>query len=173
MIIVYTPEDGEPEQYDVKALVTSEASIVSRTIEQTWNQIKDGLGEDDLDAMRGIVWILKKRHDPTLRFGAFDPPVTSLETRMDKPEIVDYIRNAVEIRDTQPEIELEQIAYALRDLPDAAADPEHARTAIREMTTEAPKDPEPEPGQLPGGPEPLPGSSPGPSSTSTPTGPST
>lgn len=137
MIIVYTPADGgEPERYDQRDLLVSEASIVSRTIDKTWGEIKQGLGEEDLDSMRGIVWVLKKRHQPTLRFKDFDPSVDDMETRFDKREIVDYVENAISIRASEPDVTMEQIAHILRDLPSAAADPEHARATIAELTAE-------------------------------------
>ncbi|MET4925462.1 hypothetical protein P3L51_24435 [Streptomyces sp. PSRA5] len=143
MIIVYTPAGGgEPEQYDQRDLLVSEASIVSRTIDKTWGEIKQGLGEEDLDSMRGIVWVLKKRHNPTLRFKDFDPGVDDMSTRFDKREIVDYVRNAVAVRASEPDVTMEQIAHILRELPDAAADPEHARATIAELTAEG-KDPAP------------------------------
>lgn len=143
MIIVYTPEGGEPEQYDARALKVSEASIVSRTIDQKWGEIKAGLPDEDLDAMRAIVWVLKKRTAPSLRFAEVDPGVDEMVTRFDRQEVVTYVENAFRIRDTDPDITSEQLAAALADFPAAAADRDHAEQVIAEMTAEAPKDPAP------------------------------
>jgi hypothetical protein len=134
VIIVYTPAGGEPEHYDVRSLKVSEVSIVQRTIEQKWPVIKEGLGEDDLDAMRGIVWVLKKRSNPSLRFGEFDPGVDEMVTRLDKTEVENYVTEAVAIATRDPDVTGEQIAHALRDLPPMALDPEHAQRVINEKT---------------------------------------
>ncbi|WP_327710023.1 hypothetical protein OG912_16745 [Streptomyces sp. NBC_00464] len=144
MIIVYTPEGGEPEQYDVRTLLSSEASIVGRTIDKTWPAIKEGLPLDDLDAMRGIVWVLRKRHAPTLRFAEFDPGVEELTTRYDKREIEDWVNNGFAYRATDPTVTIEQVVLALAEVPEAAADPEHARAYIEKCQAEAEgKDPSP------------------------------
>lgn len=148
MIIVYTPADGEPEQYDARTLLASEASIVARTVDMKWPQVKEGLPEEDLDAMRAVVWILKKRHTPTLRFGEFDPGVDDMITRFDKTEIENWIDGAFDAMGTDPEVTADKIAYALRKVPEAAADPEHAEAYIekcRAVAEAGGKDPEAEP----------------------------
>lgn len=150
MIIVYTPEGGEPEQYDVRTLKVSEASIVSRTIDQTWGEIKAGMPGENLDAMRAIVWVLKKRSNPSLRFAEVDPGVDEMVTRFDRQEVVTYVENALQLRTTDPEVTGEQLAEALAEFPAVAADRDHAERIIAEMTAEAPKDPAPEDEPAPG-----------------------
>lgn len=137
MIIAYTPQGGEPEHYDARTLLASEASIVARTIDLKWPQVKEGLTEDDLDSMRAVVWVLKKRHEPTLRFGDFDPGVEELTHLYDKQEIEDWIDNGFVIGLSDPDISPEQVALALRKAPESAADPEHARAYIEKCRAEA------------------------------------
>ncbi|MDJ0461552.1 hypothetical protein [Streptomyces sp. H27-C3] len=144
MIIIYTPEGCEPEQYDAGALKVSEVSIVQRTIDQTWTQIKAGLPEEDLDAMRGIAWVLKKRTHPSLRWGDFDPGVDEMTTRFDNKEVRAYIENALAIRATDPTITNEAMAEALSGFPDAAVDPAMAEALIKELIAASPKDLPPE-----------------------------
>lgn len=170
MIIVYTPEGGEPEHYDARSLVVSEVSIVSRTIDQKWPAIKEGLAEDDLDAMRGVAWVLKKRTTPSLRFGEFDPGVDEMVTRLDKTEVENYVTEAVKIATQDPEVTGEQIAVALKDLPGIAFDPAHAEAVIKEMTAD-PKDteaqePSDEPPTEPDEADPIPASTSSDASTS-------
>ncbi|MET8478168.1 hypothetical protein ABZV68_13295 [Streptomyces clavifer] len=148
MIIVYTPEGGEPEHYDARTLLASEASIVARTVDMKWPQVKEGLPDEDLDAMRAVVWILKKRHAPTLRFGEFDPGVDEMVTRFDKTEIENWISGAFDLVGTDPEVTAEKIGHALREVPDSAVDPEHARAYLEQRLADAEsggKDPEAEP----------------------------
>lgn len=142
MIVVYTPKDGEPEHYDATTLVVSEASIVQRTIDMKWAEIQDGLERDDLDAMRGIVWVMKKRSQPSLRYGDFDPGVTQMVTRMDKQEVSAWLERAWNsfLANGDTDVTPEKFAeIVLRDLPGIAADPEHARALVAEKTA-APKE---------------------------------
>lgn len=150
MIIVYTPEGGEPESYDARSLRVSEASIVQRTVDMKWAEIQAGLHEEDLDAMRGVVWVLKKRSQPSLRFGEFDPGIDEMVTRMDKREVTDYVEGAFGMVDTTPELTREAVAHALREIPTAAADPEHAQALIARLAEAVPKDED----QVTGSPEP-------------------
>ncbi|MFJ7049050.1 hypothetical protein ACIQVC_37430 [Streptomyces sp. NPDC101112] len=145
MIVIYTPADGEPEHYDANDLLVSEASIVQRTIDMKWDQIKPGLEAEDLDAMRGIVWILKKRHQPNLRFGEFDCRVGEMVTRMSRREVTDYVENAFAMVGAEPEATRERVAEILAELPDtAAADPEHARELIARLARDPKDQPAPE-----------------------------
>jgi hypothetical protein len=144
LIIVYTPADGEPEHYDATSLKVSEASIVQRTVDMKWQDILKGLQVDDLDAMRGIVWAIKKRSQPTIRYGDFDPGVTEMTTRMDNREVELWVEQAFATADD--ELDAETMARVLLSrMPDVAADPDHARAVI-EAKARVPKDPEsPEP----------------------------
>ncbi|MFE1925793.1 hypothetical protein ACFW91_24880 [Streptomyces asoensis] len=144
MIIVYTPSGGEPEHYDASTLKVSEASIVQRTVDMKWAEITAGLESDDLEAMRGIVWVLKKRTNPSLRWGDFDPGVTEMSGRLSKAEVEAYIDNAFAMVDTDPDVTHERVDAILRGrLPLLAAEPEHA-LALLDARAQDPKDPEPE-----------------------------
>jgi hypothetical protein len=168
MIVVYTPAGGEPEHYDASTLRVSEASIVQRTVDMKWQEILEGLERDDLDAMRGIVWVLKKRSQPSLRFGEFDPGITEMTTRMDNKEIAAWIDNALAVVDTEGELSMEQIQRIILDrLPSVAIDPERARELVISRT-QGPKDPQSEQEQA--SPEtPAPDPSPTSSTPETPT----
>ncbi|MFE9309520.1 hypothetical protein ACIQCF_04490 [Streptomyces sp. NPDC088353] len=131
MIVVYTPEGGQPEHYDASSLRVSEAAIVQRTVDMKWQDIKEGLERDDLDAMRGIVWVIKKRSQPSLRFGEFDPGVDEMVSRMDRREVEAYVDTAFAATLDDSELTPEMVAGILLErLPDVAADPEHARALI-------------------------------------------
>lgn len=139
MIIIYTPEGGEPEEYDARSLKVSEATLVQNSIGMKWAAISKGLEVEDLDAMRGIVWVLKRRSNPKLRIADVDPGVDEMVTRLSKREVTEYVEEAVRIAETNPEATREDIALALAELPSAAADPEHAEQLLAELV-QAPKD---------------------------------
>ncbi|MFI6103158.1 hypothetical protein [Streptomyces sp. NPDC051310] len=137
MIVIYTPQGGEPEHYDARTLLVSEASIVSRTIDKKWGEIKTGLEQEDLDAMRGVVWVLKKRTQPALRWGEFDPGVEDMVARMDDKEIRAWLEGALTIRAQEPEITDEEFAAVAERMVQQAADPDRAREVLAELIEEA------------------------------------
>lgn len=143
MIVVYTPEDGgEPQHYDASTLRTSEATILQRTVDMKWQQIVESLGRDDLDAMRGIVWIIKKRTAPTMRFGDFDPLVTELTSKMSNKEISDFLEALFAEGVANEELTTGQVAEILRARVDeAAVDPAFARQLVDRLEAEAEADP--------------------------------
>jgi hypothetical protein len=134
VIVVYTPEGGEPEHYDASSLRVSEAAIVQRTVDMKWQEILSGLEQDDLDAMRGIVWVIKKRTQPGLRFGEFDPGVTELTSRMDNKEIQRWLDATLDAVD--PELDWETIEGIIGPrLAEVAVDPEYARQLLDARAT--------------------------------------
>jgi hypothetical protein len=137
LIIVYTPQGGEPEQYDARTLRVSEASIVSKTVGKPWGEIKAGLATDDLDAMRGIVWALKKRAQPALRFGDVDPGVEEMVVRLDHEEVRNWIASALAVRAQDPEVTDSDFDAAMAAMLNAAADREHAEQLLAEMVEDA------------------------------------
>ncbi|MHB9862191.1 hypothetical protein [Streptomyces sp. YIM S03343] len=143
MIVVYTPTDGAPEHHDATSLKVSEASIVQRTIDMKWQEILKGLEVDDLDAMRGVVWALKKRTQPTLRFGDFDPGVGEMTTRMDMRETEAYIDSYFVLGERSGELTPDEVAEVLRSrMPEASIDPDRAHALIDAKLT-GPKAEEP------------------------------
>ncbi|MEU1275339.1 hypothetical protein [Streptomyces sp. NPDC005799] len=140
MIIQYAPKEGEPEQFDARSLRTSEASIAQRTTGMKWGEIEGGLDTDDPEAMRVIVWVIKKRSQPSLRYGDFDPLIGELTTRMDQREVTEYVENAFAMAETDPEVSREDVAKVLQRVVTVAADPEHAERLIAEMAR-GPKEP--------------------------------
>ena len=142
MIIVYSPAGGEPEHYDANSLKVSEASIVSRAIDMKWAEIKEALNEDDIDAMRGVVWVIKKRSQPSLRFGEFDPGINEMTTRFDKDEAARVIDNAFDMIAEQDDPESEAVHKALAGLVEACADREHAQALVDARMAAGPKEPD-------------------------------
>ncbi len=135
MFVVYTPSPGaEPEHYDASSLKVSEASILQRVVEMKWQDVLRGLEQDDLDAMRGIVWVIKKRSMPSLRFGDFDPGVNDMTTRMDNGEIERWIDNTLGMADEDLDWASVEEIVAER-VKAAALNPDHALTYL---TSKAP-----------------------------------
>ncbi|WP_314411360.1 hypothetical protein [Streptomyces sp. DSM 40484] len=164
MFVVYTPSGAEPEYYDASSLKVSEAGILQRTVGMKWQELLGGLEQDDLEAMRGIVWVLKKRSTPSLRFDDFDPGVNDMTTRMDRGEIERWVDNSLSMADE--DLDWATVEKIVGDRVEAAAlDPEHARAYLASRAP-GPKAPTPGEGDGAAQPESLPATAPSQSPTS-------
>jgi hypothetical protein len=137
LIIEYTPEGGEPQRFDAGRLRASEIQVIERTADGRWADIKEAMSEGDVNALRTVAWVIKKRQEPSLRFGAFDPFEDELRVRLDAREVRAYAERIFDKYGSDPD----DLAAAFEELRDVAADSEACETAIADVT--APKDPEP------------------------------
>ncbi|MGW2203421.1 hypothetical protein [Streptomyces sp. NPDC001774] len=135
MIIVYTPAEGEREEFDAKTLKVSEVGIVARTIDQPLSRqaIHTGLSEEDLDVMRGIAWVIKKRSHPSLRFGDLDPGYEEMCTRLDRKEVEQWAETTAQVAWQQPDATPETVMARLLIVPATALDREHAQALIERL----------------------------------------
>lgn len=137
MIIEYTPEGAEQQRFDAGRLRASEIQIVERTADGRWGEIKEAMSEGDINAMRTIAFVLKKRNEPSLRLADFDPFEDELRVRLDARETRAYAQQLFEKYQADPD----DLAAAFSELRDATADSEACEQAIADVT--APKDPAP------------------------------
>lgn len=136
MIIIYAPEGGAEEQrLDAGRLRASEIQVVERTADGRWPDIKTAMSEGDINALRTVAWVIKKRAEPSLRFAEFDPWEGELRVRLDDREVRAYAERLLGMYGSNPD----ELAAAFDELRDSAANPEAADAAITDVT--APKDP--------------------------------
>lgn len=131
VIIEYTPEGGERERFDAARLRASEIQIVERTADRRWVEIREGLGEGDVTAMRTVAWVIKKRAEPSLRYAEFDPFERELLIRLDASEVRAFAKELVKRYGEDPE----ELAEAFAELRDAAADSEACEAVIADVTS--------------------------------------
>lgn len=145
MIITYSPDGAEPQHFDAGRMKASEIQIIERTADERWDAIREAMSQGEINALRTVAWVIKKRAEPTLRFGDFDPWEGELRVRLDAREVRAYAERILAKYGTDPE----QLAEAFDELRDSAFDRADADTAIADVT--APKDPAPaeEPEPLP------------------------
>lgn len=150
MIIIYTPKDGAEQHFDAGRgqLRASEIQIIERTAPGRWADIKNGVSEGDINALRVVAWVIKKRGEPALRFNDFDPFEGELRSRLDAREVKAYAEALFEQYRADPD----DLAEAFDELRDGAFDRADAEAAIADVT--APKDPAP--AQAAPEPEPMP-----------------
>lgn len=137
MILIYSNDGGEPQRFDAGRLRASEIQVIERTADGRWAQIKEAAADGDINAMRVIAWVIKKRTESTLRFADFDPYEGELVARLDDREVRAFAEAIVEKYRVEPE----DLAEAFAELRDVAANPEKVDAVIAEVTT--PKDPAP------------------------------
>ncbi|MEU3426591.1 hypothetical protein [Streptomyces gardneri] len=134
MIIVHTPADGDVERFDFRSVRTSEASIITSLVsaDLSWQQVKARLHEDDPDVMRVIAFVIKKRSNPSLRIGDFDPAVDELAVKLDRKEIDGWAELAAE-RIGGFDGPAEMAELALGTILDEADDVDYARATIQRL----------------------------------------
>lgn len=138
MIIIYAPENGEEQHLDAGKLRASEIQIVERTAACRWKEIKAELRNGEMNATRTVAWVIKKRTEPGLRFGDFDPWEGELRVRLDAREVRAYAEAFFETYSSNPD----DLADAFDELRESAFNREDAEAAIADVT--APKAPAPE-----------------------------
>ena len=137
MIIHFLPQDGEPQRYDAGRLRASEIQKVESTAGANWRDVKEAMRNGDINALRTVAYVVRKRGEPTLKFGEFDPFEDELRVKLDDREVRHYAEGFVEKYGDSPE----DLADAFDELREAADNPEVAEQAIADVT--APKDPAP------------------------------
>lgn len=130
MIIVYTPEGGEPQNLNAGRLRTSEIQIIERTADRAWDALRDGLKDGDVTATRTVAWVIKKREDPSLRFAQFDPYEDELAVKLDDREVGNFAEALMKVYGDEPE----KLAGAWEELRDVAFNRDAADAAITEQT---------------------------------------
>ncbi|GAA4663271.1 hypothetical protein [Streptomyces youssoufiensis] len=125
MILVYAPDEGEAQRWDVATLriAATEAEAVERVTGLTWEEVKQGAQKGSMRALRALAWVLVKRGAPTLRYGQFDPATHELGVDYDADEraaIREAIATSTEVSEDEREALLAQIDAAEAEL--AAAD---------------------------------------------------
>ncbi|WP_098010492.1 hypothetical protein [Streptomyces sp. sk226] len=129
MIIIHTPEGGEPERLNAGRLRASEIQIAESNSNRTWDELQLGLRTRDITTLRVLGWVIKKRTNPTLRLTAFDPFEDELAVKLDSRETYRYAAQLFAQYGKNPE----DLAGAWEELREAADDPAVADAAIKEQ----------------------------------------
>lgn len=80
MILTYAPDDGDKQEWRFRGdrLMTTEAEAIEKVTAFTYADFGRKLLEGNPTARRAVVWVLRKRTEPTLRFGDVDFPMGAL-----------------------------------------------------------------------------------------------
>ena len=135
MIIIYTPEDGEEQQLNAGRLRTSEIQIAERITGMVWPDIRKGIKDGHVTAIRAVAWVLLKRTRPSLAFEAFDPFEDEFGVRLDQREVEAYAEIFIVDLSDKPD----ELQAAMAELQEAALDKDHAARTIAEAQEPGPK----------------------------------
>lgn len=141
MILFYSNDGGSTQRLDASRMRASEIQVIERTADGRWDDIRAAALEGEINAMRVIAWAVLKRATPTLRFGDFDPYEGDLRARLDDREMRVFAEQIYAKYGANPD----ELAEAIAELRDSAADPDTVDAAMADLM--APKDPAPAEGQ--------------------------
>ena len=102
-------------------LLTSEAEALEKVTGLSFTDWVNGLMSNQATACRGLVWILRKRTEPTLRYGAVDFPMGDLSIDFDAEEkslMRDQILASNALTDEERTQALEFLGFDPTEVPD-------------------------------------------------------
>jgi hypothetical protein len=91
VIVSYRHDDGTVEEVSTDDLSAIESSVIESATGLDWDDVDSALRQQQPTAMRAVLWVFRKRQQPTLRFTDFDLPGWKRRTkaRLEYPEILD------------------------------------------------------------------------------------
>jgi hypothetical protein len=129
LILIYAPEGGERRTWNLKEVrfMATEAEAVERATGMEWQEAKARVIKGSMVALRAVVWVLVKRDEPALRYGAFDPAEHEIGVDLDAEEwgvLREELANSDDMSDEQKALMLAQLdaEAATAEVPDADAD---------------------------------------------------
>jgi hypothetical protein len=135
VIVSYRQEDGTVEDVSTDDLSAIESSVIESATGMDWDDVDTALRQQAPTAMRAVLWVFRKRQQPTLRFSDFDLPGWKRRTkaRLEYAEILDMVEALLKNPESTDEV-VETMSGYMRTM---AHDPADVDKAFSEM---APKD---------------------------------
>jgi hypothetical protein len=106
VIRVYEDKDADPGKYDdypftPGKFLLSETILVEEEVNLTWPQVIAGVGAWRASALRGVIWILRKRSNPKLKLHEVELDAGNIEL-LDPDDMPEY--GYVAPADLEPEV---------------------------------------------------------------------
>lgn len=135
MIVSYKRDDGTVEEVSTDDLSAIESAAIESATDLEWDDVESALKGQRPTAMRAVLWVFRKRAEPTLRFSAFDVPgwKRRLKVSLGREEILDLMEALRDDKDTSDEKFEEMIGY-MRTM---AHDPADVDWAVAETAPKA------------------------------------
>jgi hypothetical protein len=100
MILVYAPEGGEPQEWEVDPtdFRMSEIKELELLSGKSWTDYWPSLGVKSVGDVRPLVYLLCKRDKPDVKYRDIDPRLREVELKFPEDE-VEMVRAAIEAND--------------------------------------------------------------------------
>ncbi|MFF4347529.1 hypothetical protein [Streptomyces sp. NPDC001530] len=136
MIVSYRREDGTVDEVSTDDLSAIESSVIENATGMEWDDIDTALRSQAPTAMRAVLWVFRKRQQPTLRFSDFDLPGWKRRTkaRLEYAEILDMVEALLKNPESTDEV-VERMTGFMKAM---AFDPADVDKAFEEMAPKAP-----------------------------------
>lgn len=136
MIVSYRQDDGSLLEVSTDDLSAIESSVIESATGLDWDDVDTALRSQAPTAMRAVLWVFRKRQQPTLRFSDFDLPGWRRRTkaRLEYAEIFDMVEALVKNPESTDEV-VERMTGFIRTMAHDEADVDKA------FAEAAPKDP--------------------------------
>jgi len=136
VIVSYRHEDGTVEEVSTDDLSAIESSVIESATGMEWDEVDSALRQQAPTAMRAVLWVFRKRQQPTLKFSEFDLAGWKRRTkaRMEYPEILDMVEALVKNPESTDEV-VERMTGFMRTM---AHDPADVDKAFAELAPKAP-----------------------------------
>ncbi|MCX4576524.1 hypothetical protein OHB41_25795 [Streptomyces sp. NBC_01571] len=148
MIVSYRQEDGTVEEVSTDDLSAIESSVIESATGLDWDDVDTALRHQAPTAMRAVLWVFRKRQQPTLRFSEFDLPGWKRRTKaqLEYAEIFDMVEALMK----NPEMTDELVEGMTKHMRVMAYDPADVDRAFDEAAPKAqaaatPPEPAPSP----------------------------
>ena len=104
MKLIYRPEGGEEQTWVFRPekLRSVEAEAIERVTDWTYDEFASAFLRDSIRARRALLWILRKRSTPTLRFVDVDFAIDELQVRFDDEELAQMAARRDELAQDDP-----------------------------------------------------------------------
>lgn len=128
MIVSYRQEDGTVEEVSTDDLTAIESAAIESVTGQEWGEVENALRTQAPTAMRAVLWVFRKRQQPTLRFSEFDVAGwrRRLKARLEYEEILDLVEG-LRRENSEPE-HFDEMLHHMRALAHDTADVDKAVT---------------------------------------------
>lgn len=131
MLIIYRPEGGEERtwEFDPQEMLDVEATAIERVTGLTYAEFGEKFLKGSILAWKALLWVLRRRSEPTLAFRDVSFRVKEFEWQLDQKEREVALANLPELdSDAEREALLKFLGPAEEPEPDSPKEPARGRS---------------------------------------------
>lgn len=149
MIVSYRQDDGTLLEVSTDDLSAIESSVIESATGLDWDDVDTALRHQAPTAMRAVLWVFRKRQQPTLRFSEFDLPGWKRRTKaeLEYAEILDMAEALM--KNAEDGEVIERMTEHMRTMAHDTADVDKAFAEMAPKGQGIATPPEPQPADSP------------------------